>query len=238
MEATPVDAGRLNATDYARRLLDDLGAAPLRAPSCTDEHPALAWARSGLMALTGAADGVPQLCPAPLTTCADGALAALASLAPTDAFDGLRGAQLLLGAAPFGHLDHQRGRLLQPLAALTATVTSAGLTTLELQYSSPKLQTAESLELCVPGTYKPHAQVVKIHSFAQTLTVIGGEILASKGTLDRPISGLVMDSRRVVPGTLFFALPGLRRRKVIPERTGQTAKEVSAFGMRLSAARV
>ena len=37
-----------------------------------------------------------------------------------------------------------------------------------------------------------------------------GEILASKGTLDRPISGLVMDSRRVVPGTLFFALPGLR----------------------------
>ncbi len=37
-----------------------------------------------------------------------------------------------------------------------------------------------------------------------------GEILASKGALDRPISGLVMDSRRVVPGTLFFALPGLR----------------------------
>ena len=37
-----------------------------------------------------------------------------------------------------------------------------------------------------------------------------GEILASKGSLDRPISGLVMDSRRVVPGNLFFALPGLR----------------------------
>jgi UDP-N-acetylmuramoyl-L-alanyl-D-glutamate--2,6-diaminopimelate ligase len=36
------------------------------------------------------------------------------------------------------------------------------------------------------------------------------EILAVKGTLDRPISGLVIDSRRVVPGTLFFALPGLR----------------------------
>ena len=31
-----------------------------------------------------------------------------------------------------------------------------------------------------------------------------------KGTLDRPISGLVLDSRRVVPGTLFFALPGQR----------------------------
>ena len=34
------------------------------------------------------------------------------------------------------------------------------------------------------------------------------EILAAKGSLDRPISGLVIDSRRVVPGTLFFALPG------------------------------
>ncbi|HZZ19406.1 MAG TPA: UDP-N-acetylmuramoyl-L-alanyl-D-glutamate--2,6-diaminopimelate ligase [Opitutaceae bacterium] len=36
------------------------------------------------------------------------------------------------------------------------------------------------------------------------------EILSIKGTLERPISGLVMDSRRVVPGNLFFALPGLR----------------------------
>jgi len=36
------------------------------------------------------------------------------------------------------------------------------------------------------------------------------EILALKGSLDRPISGLVMDSRRVAPGSLFFALPGLR----------------------------
>ena len=37
-----------------------------------------------------------------------------------------------------------------------------------------------------------------------------GETLAVKGTLDRPISGLAIDSRRVVPGTLFFALPGQR----------------------------
>jgi UDP-N-acetylmuramoyl-L-alanyl-D-glutamate--2,6-diaminopimelate ligase len=36
------------------------------------------------------------------------------------------------------------------------------------------------------------------------------EILAVKGPLDRPISGLVIDSRRVVPGNVFFALPGLR----------------------------
>jgi len=36
------------------------------------------------------------------------------------------------------------------------------------------------------------------------------DIVALRGTLDRPISGLAMDSRRVVPGNLFFALPGLR----------------------------
>ena len=38
----------------------------------------------------------------------------------------------------------------------------------------------------------------------------GDEIRASKGDLDRPISGLAMDSRRVMPGNLFFALPGRR----------------------------
>ena len=36
------------------------------------------------------------------------------------------------------------------------------------------------------------------------------EIRAVKGPLARPISGLVLDSRRVVPGQLFFALPGRR----------------------------
>jgi len=37
-----------------------------------------------------------------------------------------------------------------------------------------------------------------------------GDMLASKGDLDRPISGLAMDSRRVMAGNLFFALPGRR----------------------------
>ena len=37
-----------------------------------------------------------------------------------------------------------------------------------------------------------------------------GDFLSSKGDLDRPISGLAMDSRRVMPGNLFFALPGRR----------------------------
>ena len=36
------------------------------------------------------------------------------------------------------------------------------------------------------------------------------DILASKGDLDRPISGLAMDSRRVMHGNLFFAIRGRR----------------------------
>jgi UDP-N-acetylmuramoyl-L-alanyl-D-glutamate--2,6-diaminopimelate ligase len=36
------------------------------------------------------------------------------------------------------------------------------------------------------------------------------EILSSKGNLECPISGLALDSRRVVPGNVFFALPGRR----------------------------
>ncbi len=35
-------------------------------------------------------------------------------------------------------------------------------------------------------------------------------LLGLKGGLDRPISGLAIDSRRVSPGNLFFAIPGLR----------------------------
>ncbi len=37
-----------------------------------------------------------------------------------------------------------------------------------------------------------------------------GETIAVRGPLDRPVSGISMDSRRVVPGHVFFALPGLR----------------------------
>ncbi len=36
------------------------------------------------------------------------------------------------------------------------------------------------------------------------------DVVAVRGTLDRPISGLAMDSRRVVPGQVFFALAGQR----------------------------
>ena len=83
------------AAAYAARLLSDLGISPKRPLAADHEHPAIAWAQSGLMALTGRPDGEPQMCPVPLASCADGALAALACLAPARAFEGLRGSQLL-----------------------------------------------------------------------------------------------------------------------------------------------
>jgi hypothetical protein len=89
---------------YARRLLDTVGGDALPV-SLAPEHPALSAVRCGLMALTGSADGAPMICPAPLASCADGALAALAALAPADAFKGLRGANLLTErAAIAGHV--------------------------------------------------------------------------------------------------------------------------------------
>lgn len=36
------------------------------------------------------------------------------------------------------------------------------------------------------------------------------EILSARGALDRPVAGLFCDSRRVLPGGVFFALPGAR----------------------------
>lgn len=93
------------AQAYGAQLLASLGATPQRALCGVGEHPALSWARSGLMALTGRADGAPQMCPIPLAACADGALAALASLAPPGVFDGLRGAQLLSERAAMAGLQ-------------------------------------------------------------------------------------------------------------------------------------
>ena len=83
------------AAAYAARLLRSLGVDPSPTLYASREHPAIAWAASGLMGLTGLADGPAQMCPVPLAACADGALAALASLAPEGSFDGLSGARLL-----------------------------------------------------------------------------------------------------------------------------------------------
>eukprot|EP00794_Sanderia_malayensis_P007416 gene7416-8236_t len=46
------------------------------------------------------------------------------------------------------------------------------LTSLELQYVSPKLLTCSDLELAVPGTYEPHKPIVQIKQVSTTLNVI------------------------------------------------------------------
>lgn len=92
------------ARHYAERLLDSLGLPATMRQMPPEESAAQGWARSGLMSLTGRSDGPPRMCPAALTVCADGALAALSSLAPGQAFQGVRGRDLLAErAAIFGH---------------------------------------------------------------------------------------------------------------------------------------
>lgn len=69
------------AADYAETLLRPFGGADDGLDVAADPHPALAAAASGLMALTGRADGPPIAPPGHLAACARGALAALRSLA-------------------------------------------------------------------------------------------------------------------------------------------------------------
>lgn len=68
------------ASRYAAALLAGLGARPRTLGQTEDEHPALAWARCGLMALTGARDAPPLMLAAPLASCADGVVRALGAL--------------------------------------------------------------------------------------------------------------------------------------------------------------
>lgn len=106
------ELGAHTARAWAEQLLLALGQRALRPLELPDEHPALTWAQSGLMALTGRRDGPPQMCPAPLAACADGALAALASLVPEGAFAGLRGSQLLAERAAIA--GHTRNGAISP----------------------------------------------------------------------------------------------------------------------------
>ena len=73
------DTGSPSAA-YAARLLADLGAPPPAGPVEPEEHPAIAWADSGAMALTGTADGPPLVAPTFLPAAMRGAVLALRSL--------------------------------------------------------------------------------------------------------------------------------------------------------------
>jgi crotonobetainyl-CoA:carnitine CoA-transferase CaiB-like acyl-CoA transferase len=67
--------------DYAGHLLASLGRRAVGSATTAGPHPAVAWAGSGAMDLTGPADGPPVLGPAGLASCAQGAIEALAVLA-------------------------------------------------------------------------------------------------------------------------------------------------------------
>ena len=83
------------AADYAASLLGACGVEVARSLGRVDPHPALDWARSGAMALTGRAEGPPQLAPGPLAACARGALTALRTLAAKGWRSELEGPELL-----------------------------------------------------------------------------------------------------------------------------------------------
>jgi crotonobetainyl-CoA:carnitine CoA-transferase CaiB-like acyl-CoA transferase len=73
--------GAGSVPDYASALLAAVGADVRRAEARCTRHPALEWARSGAMALTGPGDGPPLLAPGPLASCAAAAVLALERLA-------------------------------------------------------------------------------------------------------------------------------------------------------------
>ncbi len=73
-------AGEGSASRYAAALLSTLGAQVRAEAGPQDTPPAIAWARSGLMWLTGASDGPGRMLPAPVAACANGVLQALEGL--------------------------------------------------------------------------------------------------------------------------------------------------------------
>jgi crotonobetainyl-CoA:carnitine CoA-transferase CaiB-like acyl-CoA transferase len=80
-------AGTGATSDYARRLLADLRVPVASVPGPADPDPALGWAASGAMALTGEPDALPRVPSGALASCAAGvgrALAALGARAPDD----------------------------------------------------------------------------------------------------------------------------------------------------------
>ena len=97
------------ADRYAASLLRDIGwhGAPIQHAR---EHPAISWVSSGLMDITGHANGPALMCPVPITAAADGALLALATLANAPPLQNIRGATLLGQRARLMKLQRQ-GRI-------------------------------------------------------------------------------------------------------------------------------
>lgn len=185
MGATPVRQRRLKppiqnhtlgaeattARAYAQHLLESLSAwgltAPRRPLELTDEHPALSWARSGLMMLTGLPDGDPQMCPVPLVACADGVLAALATLTEDNPFTGLGGAQVLSERAAIA--GHQRMGCISPGGSCHLLDTSDGVIALNLARQDDWALLPAWLEADVSPDWDSVAGIVRGHATAALL---------------------------------------------------------------------
>jgi hypothetical protein len=158
------------ARAYAKALLNSLGAVSTRPLELIDEHPALSWARSGLMALTGPRDGEPQMCPVPLAACADAALAALASLAPTNVFNDLRGSQLLAERAAIA--GHMRAGRASPGGSCRLLETADGGIALNLARDDDWALLPAWLECEVAADWESVTRIVQVRS-AQELVQRG-----------------------------------------------------------------
>jgi len=74
--------------------------------------------------------------------------------------------------------------LIQPLInSYFLSLSFLQLTSLELQYVSPKLLMCRDLELAVPGTYDPNQPIIRIQSIAASLQVITSKQRPRKLTL-------------------------------------------------------
>lgn len=89
---------------YRDKLLLDLAATGGQATGPARPHPAELWASSGLMDLTGRADGPATLCPVPLARCADETLDALRLLSAKKILPGVPGHRLLAERAALSGL--------------------------------------------------------------------------------------------------------------------------------------
>jgi len=98
-----------NCASYAQRLLDDM-ASGRTLPDFCETDPALAWALSGAMWLTGTAEGAPRLAPNGIPRAVDGAFRALRALAGPGDLAAIDPTALLSERARhFG--GHRRGRV-------------------------------------------------------------------------------------------------------------------------------
>jgi hypothetical protein len=94
-------------TRYREKLLRDLDILQNKRDGQQTPHPAALWATSGLMALTGQANGPPTLCPVPLARCADDTLDAFRWELGRDVLPGVSGHHLLTERAALAGLQRR-----------------------------------------------------------------------------------------------------------------------------------